>query len=87
MCAQRKNWTDEVFSLFVEGRFGSLSARQVREAIDGISIRPALLERLNGTQGATRMERLVTLVFEVARRSPSSDACGEGDDASENDPS
>lgn len=68
MCAARRSWTDEIFSLFVEGRLGSLSARQVCQVVDWISAQPALVEQLHSTEGFLRETRLAALVNARARR-------------------
>ena len=60
-CATR-DWTDEIFALFIEGRLERLSAREVRRGIDWIEERPSLLARIDELPDGERRTRLATLV-------------------------
>jgi hypothetical protein len=65
--ANNRSWTDEVFNLFIEGRFGSLSARDVCRAIDRIADQRTAIERLGVARGEERRTQLVTLVEKACR--------------------
>lgn len=62
MRAEARSWTDEIFQLFVEGRLGALSARDVCRAVDWIAERPSEIARVERTRDAERRSHLVALV-------------------------
>lgn len=63
-----RSWTDEVFALFIEGRFGTLEAADVCCAIDWIAGQPPLLDRIGQAKGRQRESCLAQLVRVAARQ-------------------
>jgi hypothetical protein len=62
-----RTWTDELFSMYIEGRLRPFSAREVRRAVDWIEARPEVIGRLEDLDDHPLRRELERLVRNVLR--------------------